>query len=390
MGSLHRRKDTRYWWAAWYGPDGRQIYRSTKCTDRNDANAVLAKWEGLTNRARAGVLTEDQVRRVAADIYLRATGDTMPRQTVREFLEGWGKRKELEVADASAGEYRRIAEGFIESMGKRADKDVSLVTPAQVTAWRDGLAGRVTAGTVNKYLKVMRGAWNQAAREGVATSNPFAAVRTLKARRNFETTRRAFTLEEMRRILATADGEWRGIVLFGLYTGQRLSDITSLTWNQIDTAEGVVRYVTAKTGASLTIPMATPLLDWIGAARVPRSAHAPVFPTANASAVSQNSKAFAKILVAAGLRKELPNHKGGGKGRNAKREASEVTFHCLRHTATSLLKNAGVSDVVAREIIGHQTEAISRAYTHIESKTMKRAIDALPDLTKAGRKEKQA
>ena len=384
MGSIHKRAGkSRYFWAAFYDSKGNRLFRSTKCTKRTDAAAVLAKWEGLANRGRAGMLTEQQVRTVAADLYFRATGDTVQRATVREFLAGWCKRKELEVADASAGEYRRIAEDFIESIGSRADKDVSLVTPAIVTAWRDGVAGRISAGTVNKYLKVLRGAWNQAARDGVATSNPFAAVQTLKVRKTFETTRRAFTLDEVRRILKVADAEWRGIILFALYTGQRLSDIANLAWNQIDTAEGVVRYVTSKTGAVLDIPLAGPLLDWIGTAKVPKSSTAPVFPGANACTVSQNSKAFVKILVAAGMRKELPNHKGTGKGRDSKRELSEVTFHCIRHTATSLLKNAGVSDVIAREIIGHKTEAASRVYTHIEQKTMKRAIDALPDVTKA-------
>ena len=386
MGSLHRRKNTKYWHAAWYGPDGRLIFRSTKCTNEQDAAQVLAKWEGLTNRAKAGVLTEDQVRRVAADLYLRATGDTVKRATVKEFFEGWLQRKSLEVADASAGEYRRIAKEFQDSIGKRAEKDCSLVTADQVSKWRDAMAGRVSAGTVNKALKVLRGAWSQAAREGLVSSNPFSAVRTLKARKNFESTRRAFTLDETRRILKVADGEWRGIILFGLYTGQRLSDITGLAWNQIDTAEGVVRYVTGKTGAVLDIPLARPLLDWIGTAPTPKFPNAPVFPEAFACTVSMNSRAFSKILVSAGLRKELPNHKGTGKGRNAKRETPEVTFHCLRHTATSLLKNAGVSDVVAMSIIGHKTAAISRAYTHIEGKTMKRAIDALPDVTKAGRK----
>lgn len=392
MSSLHKRSDgrSRFWWASWYGPDGRQMFRSTKCENRDDAMQVLAKWEGLSNRARAGVLTEEQVRRVAADLYLRATGETVRRQTVKEFLEGWAKRKELEVADASAVEYRRVGDGFIESLGRRAEKDVSLVTPAQVAAWRDSLAGRLAAGTVNKQLKILRGAWNQAAREGLVTSNPFAAVQTVKARRSFETTRRAFTVDEMRRILAASTGEWRGIILFGLYTGQRLSDITGLTWNQVDPAEGVVHFVTAKTGTVLDIPLAGPVLDWIGTAPAPKASNAPLFPVANASSVSQNSKAFAKILVAAGLRKELPDHKAHKQGRSAKREASEVTFHCLRHTATSLLKNAGVSDVVAREIIGHKTEAVSRIYTHIEGKTMKRAIAALPDLTKEERPAKGA
>ena len=57
-----------------------------------------------------------------------------------------------------------------------------------------------------------------------------------------------------------------------------------------------------------------------------------------------------------------------------------MTANPLRHTATSLLKNAGVSDVVARDIIGHESEAVSRNYTHIDTVTKRRAIDAMPDI----------
>jgi integrase len=60
---------------------------------------------------------------------------------------------------------------------------------------------------------------------------------------------------------------------------------------------------------------------------------------------------------------------------------SDVSFHSLRHTSTSLLKNAGVSDVVARDIIGHESEAISRSYTHIETETKRKAVDSMPDVT---------
>ena len=69
-----------------------------------------------------------------------------------------------------------------------------------------------------------------------------------------------------------------------------------------------------------------------------------------------------------------------GKARNERREVGGLSFHCLRHTATSLLKNAGVSDVVAREIIGHESEAVSRAYTHIEGDTLRAAIGKMPDI----------
>jgi site-specific recombinase XerD len=79
---------------------------------------------------------------------------------------------------------------------------------------------------------------------------------------------------------------------------------------------------------------------------------------------------------------ERKKHRSTGKGRDSRRTASGMSFHYLRHTATSLLKNAGVSDVVAREIIGHDSEAISRIYTHIEASTLRKAVGALPDVTK--------
>jgi hypothetical protein len=42
------------------------------------------------------------------------------------------------------------------------------------------------------------------------------------------------------------------------------------------------------------------------------------------------------------------------------------------HTRTQI-KNAEVSDVVARDVIGHDSEAISRNYTHIEMETKRKA-----------------
>ena len=84
-------------------------------------------------------------------------------------------------------------------------------------------------------------------------------------------------------------------------------------------------------------------------------------------------------MVEAGLA-EARSHNATGKGRSSKRETSELSFHCLRHTATSMLKNAGVSDAVARDIIGHDSEAISRQYTHIDLAAKRKAIEALPDI----------
>jgi integrase len=57
---------------------------------------------------------------------------------------------------------------------------------------------------------------------------------------------------------------------------------------------------------------------------------------------------------------------------------SEISFHSLRHTNVSLLKNAGVSDAVAQDLVGHESAEVSRLYTHIEDKTKRRAVNKLP------------
>ena len=68
-------------------------------------------------------------------------------------------------------------------------------------------------------------------------------------------------------------------------------------------------------------------------------------------------------------------------GRDQTREASEISFHSLRHSAVTMLKAAGVSDFVAREIVGHESAAVSRQYTHLTTDDKRAAMQRLPDVT---------
>jgi integrase len=76
------------------------------------------------------------------------------------------------------------------------------------------------------------------------------------------------------------------------------------------------------------------------------------------------------------------NHHSTGKGRNVSREQNEISFQSLRHTATTLLKSAGVSDAVAREFIGHDSPTVSQQYTHIPTDTLRQAANKLMDIFK--------
>ena len=74
-------------------------------------------------------------------------------------------------------------------------------------------------------------------------------------------------------------------------------------------------------------------------------------------------------------------HEKTKQGRSKAREASELSFHSLRHSAVTMLKAAGVSDFIAREIVGHESAAVSRQYTHLTTDDKRAAMQRLPDVT---------
>lgn len=198
--------------------------------------------------------------------------------------------------------------------------------------------------------------------------------------------RRPFTIGELRAIIDLADDEWRSLIKFGLYTGQRLGDLATLTWSQVDLERDEIRLTTRKTNKALLIPIAPPLrehlLSLTAAGDDPRAA---VHPGASAAVtayhgrVSMLSKVFGELLVAAGLRQaSVPG--GKGVGRSGKRVGYALSFHSLRHTAVSLMKDAGVPDAVVMALVGHESKAMSQHYTHVGREALAKAAQSMPAL----------
>ena len=69
-----------------------------------------------------------------------------------------------------------------------------------------------------------------------------------------------------------------------------------------------------------------------------------------------------------------------GKGHSGKRKLNQISFHALRHTTTSLLKNAGVAASIVQDIVGHESSAISDHYTHVDDSAKYEALAKLPAL----------
>ena len=198
-----------------------------------------------------------------------------------------------------------------------------------------------------------------------------------------ESKRRPFTLAEIKRILKACDTEWRGLVLFGLYLGQRLGDLSRLTWRAVNLENSEIAFTARKTGRRVVLPLVQPLADYLASLPAGDDANAFIFPNAaSAKRTSSLSNQFREILVEVGLVAPLTHgHRSTGKGRTGTRKASEISFHSLRHSAVTMLKAAGVSDFMARELIGHDSAAVSRQYTHLTTDDKRAAMQRLPDVT---------
>lgn len=168
--------------------------------------------------------------------------------------------------------------------------------------------------------------------------------------------------------------------MIGMYCGLRIGDICSLCWNNIDLTRKEITFTTAKTNRTQILPMHGTLQKHIESLPMGDDPEGPVCPSLYGRAAVSNQ--FYGIMATAGLVPFRTNKKTKS-GREAKRKLYAISFHALRHTATSLLKNAGVSNAVAMDLIGHESQAISANYTHVDDQTKRAAVDLLPDIFKA-------
>ena len=89
MASIHKdpRGKSPFWYCAFYGADGRRMFRSTKETDRRKAFKICLAWEGAAAKARRKELTAAQARKVIAEMVAISSGETMSFQTVRRIWD---------------------------------------------------------------------------------------------------------------------------------------------------------------------------------------------------------------------------------------------------------------------------------------------------------------
>jgi len=386
MASVHKQPGKPNWFCAFITPDGVRHFKSTRTENKKEAEQICRAWAKAA--LHGDQLNSDRAREIIADgvaSIMLVSGKTLPQETINGWCKRWLATKELETEAGSHTRYCYGIQAFLDHIGTAAEKNIESLNSDAILRFRDACAESVSVGTANTNLRIVRACLNGAVQHGYISRNPAAPIKPLK---EAGTNRREMTLPEIRKVLLTCeDSLWRGLVLTGLYTGQRLGDCARLTWQQVDLSEKSIWFVTKKTGKRLSMHLAEPLADYLS--RLPSSddSRTYVFPRFAEMAeenTAKLSKAFAEeILIPAGLMLPRPkHHASSGKGRKAKRQVNEITFHSLRHSLVTMLKASGASNALAQLIVGHDSAAVSNRYTHLSAADTVAAIQNLPDVTK--------
>ena len=151
---------------------------------------------------------------------------------------------------------------------------------------------------------------------------------------------RFFTNEEIQAFLNSAKmvspDEIYPIILTGIYTGGRKSELLNLQWNQIDFDHDVIHFLKTKSGKAREVPIHADLRECL--LRLPKKG-ADVFNKTN------HRKLFDRAVRYAKLR--------------------QVGWHTLRHTFGGSLALKGVDLNTIRELMGHTSITMTLRYAHL-------------------------
>ena len=377
MASVFKIPRSPFYFAAYRDVKGHRTQRTTKQRNRNLALRMAQDWEKLAEKGRARTLTEAQARRVVSEILENSTGETLHFHSCRAWLDEWLAGKSGTTAPATLAKYEQTVRDFKTHLGERADVPLASISPRDVRSFRDAIAKRGCApSTVNMAVKkTLSVPFLAALRLGYIPMNPCAAVEPLRDDADAE--RQTFTGEQVGKLLRVAEGNWKGAILAGYFTGLRLRDVAEMKWEAVDFPAGVLRIKTRKTGAVLVLPLHPELVSWLRSQ--PRGiGKAPIFPDLAGKGTGGRfglSGRFAAIMEAAKIKGRILRG-ADGKGR----KTSSLSFHSLRHSFNSALANAGVAQEVRQKLTGHASAAMNDRYTHHEMETLRAAVAKLPGL----------
>ena len=376
-GYLLRRGKTFY--ACW-AVAGKKFRKSTHTANRKEAQAEL-------DRIMQPFLVEDDVRTLES-VKARIEGaraeiaihedQRNPPLTLRQAWSAYlATPNRPDTGPQSLMQYEGKFNRFLTWMEREHPETKAMrnVTEEHAEAYASDLAAsRVVSATYNQHVSLLKLTWRVLRKKAKLDRNPWVDI---TAKRIVTNGKRELTIEELRAVCGAATGEMRPLFALGLYTGMRLGDCATLRWGEVDLIRRIIRRVPNKTARRNPKPVLVPIHPTL-LAILTELHDAPgrgeyVLPDTAATYRDHNSvlsNAIQAYLVSCGIKTQRP-----GAGQRAQ---CEVGFHSLRHSFVSLCRAANAPLSVVESLVGHNSPAMTRHYTHTGEAAALEAVTGLP------------
>jgi integrase len=217
----------------------------------------------------------------------------------------------------------------------------------------------LSQSTLHSYFNKVKACLNQAHRDDLILKNP---AQTVKGFKEGEVQREYLTFEELQRVVQVdcAIPNMKRAFIFSCLTGIRWSDITNLTWGDLQHSEAddywFIRFRQQKTKGVETLPIqlqARNLLGEIG------KKDELIFKGLKYSA--WHNVKLQQWVMKAGISKT-------------------ITFHCARHTFATLQMTNGTDIYTVSKLLGHRELKTTQLYAKIIDHKKIEASNAIPAL----------
>ena len=212
----------------------------------------------------------------------------------------------------------------------------------------------VTENSIAQYISVLRVFWRWAVGKGIVSGNPFANI-NVEAQ---QAVREYLTIDELQRMIQTPTKvSVREAFLFSCFTGVRWSDVTQLTWGDVEQSSGRTRIIfrQQKTGAQEYMDLNEQAVALMGERGRKEER---IFKTTK---LANSNIQIRKWAREAGITKHL-------------------SFHCARHTFATMLLTLGTDIYTVSKLLGHTNIATTQIYAKIVDKKKQEAVDRIPKL----------
>lgn len=118
-----------------------------------------------------------------------------------------------------------------------ADKRIDRIKPSDIALWQNMLLDKLSPRRVRNIRAVFNMFFQDALRDGIIDKNPLTMVKVPKIEK---VEVKPFTLDEMMKIIQSAEGDIQSFVALGFLTGMRSGEMIGLGWEDIDFDRGEI------------------------------------------------------------------------------------------------------------------------------------------------------